>query len=248
MTCSEFAELVHDLARPGRLDRETCAIARAHAENCPACGCQLAEAETMARAFAVAANESRKQEAPAWLERELMEKFRCEQNARRVVPRRWRRGWRIALEWAAVSAAVAGIAVVTLRRVPDRQPAPTVRDNAAQATGNGATVAAARPAAVPSKTAVATEVAAVSKGAPARWMPGTARLSSANAFATEFVPVPFAGSLSPGESAVIVRVQLPRSALEELGYPIDETPSEQMIRADLVVGPDGWPRAVRIVR
>lgn len=241
MNCDEFREMVHDLARRGRLDSTTGAIARAHAENCPACGCRLAEAERMAKAFAVAGAEARQQTAPAWLERDLLEKFRCEQDARRVAPRRLRRGWRIALEWAAVSAAVALVAVVTLRRVPDRQPAPTVRNNAVAMRANsvpGATAQKAGPAMLAR--------ALVAKRMGMRPMMGRESLTAA--YASEFVPVPFVGALAPGDAAVIVRVQLPRSALEELGYPIDETPSEQIVRADLVVGQDGWPHAVRIVR
>jgi hypothetical protein len=237
MTCEEFREVVHELARPGLLERTSAAIARAHAENCPSCACRLTEAELSAKAFAVAARESRMAEAPARLERELLEKFRCEQNARRVVPRRLRRGWRIALEWAAVSAAVALVTFAMWNRVPDHQPAPVVRNHAVPAAALNEVAPVARQ----------TAAANVENSSG----PGKVAVSAAateTEEATEFVPVPFSGELAPGDSAVIVRVQLPRTALAELGYPIDETRGEELVRADLVVGQDGWPHAVRLVR
>ena len=72
--------------------------------------------------------------------------------------------------------------------------------------------------------------------------------SSETVLASDFVPVPYSGGFAPGDSAVIVRVQVPRTALAELGYPVDETQGSGMVQADLLVGEDGWPHAVRIVR
>jgi hypothetical protein len=47
---------------------------------------------------------------------------------------------------------------------------------------------------------------------------------------------------------MVVRVQLTRASLTELGYPIAETPDEDLILADVLVGEDGWPRAVKLVQ
>jgi hypothetical protein len=63
----------------------------------------------------------------------------------------------------------------------------------------------------------------------------------------DFVPVPYGEGFEPGDSGVIVRVEMPRSALADLGYSVDSTRSADLIQADLLVGEDGWPRAVRLV-
>jgi hypothetical protein len=47
---------------------------------------------------------------------------------------------------------------------------------------------------------------------------------------------------------MIVRVQLTRSSLAQLGYPVAETPDEDLIPADVLVGEDGWPRGVKLIQ
>ena len=73
--------------------------------------------------------------------------------------------------------------------------------------------------------------------------------STSEAFvASDFVPVPFTAGIVPGDPGMVVRVQLSRASLTELGYPIAETPGEDLILADVLVGEDGWPRAVKLVQ
>jgi hypothetical protein len=66
----------------------------------------------------------------------------------------------------------------------------------------------------------------------------------------DFVPLPDADQIGPDDLGVVVRVQLTRSSLAELGYPVVDTPDpdEDLISADVLVGEDGWPRAVRLVQ
>jgi hypothetical protein len=66
--------------------------------------------------------------------------------------------------------------------------------------------------------------------------------------ASDFVPVTFAEGISPEDPGMIVRVQLTRASLAELGYPLADAPDEDLIPADVLVGEDGWPRAVRLVQ
>jgi hypothetical protein len=57
--------------------------------------------------------------------------------------------------------------------------------------------------------------------------------------------------LHPSEEAArngrIVRVELPRASLVALGVNVPLDSDKQMIKTDLLVGPDGVPRAIRIV-
>jgi len=73
--------------------------------------------------------------------------------------------------------------------------------------------------------------------------------STSDAFvASEFVPVPFSTGIAADDPGMVVRVQLTRASLTELGYPIAQTPDEDLILADVLVGQDGWPRGVKLVQ
>lgn len=231
MKCREFAGVVHELVRREQLDPAVAAIARAHAEACPHCGCRLAEAERLAALVNNVSAEGRRVVAPARLEQNLLGEFRREHASRRSIRAHRRLGWRMALGWAGAVAAAALLSFVLLHRAPDHRPSPMVRAGAE-------TPAVATPAASQS---VAVAVARVPVSSAA------VRTQQAE-YTSEFVPVPYSGGIAPGDSAVIVRVQVPRTALAELGYPIDELQSNAVVQADLLVGEDGWPRAVRIVR
>lgn len=228
MKCREFAGVVHELARREQLDPAVAAIARAHAESCPHCGCLLAEARRFASMVHVAAAESRSLGAPASIEQQLVGAFRQERAARSNARARRRFGWRVTLAWAGAAAAAVLLTFVLLHRAPDRRPSPAVRQSA-NATGTA--------------TPTSRQTAAVQN--PAAEPPAQ---SAETSLASEFVPVPYSGGFAPGDSGVIVRVQVPRTALAELGYPVDETQGSGIVQADLLVGEDGWPHAVRIVR
>lgn len=223
MKCREFVGVVHDLAHRGQLDPAVAAIARAHAEACPSCGCRLAEAENLAKLLRTASTESRAFGTPPQVEALLLHAFRRSRTAQENIRVQKRFGWRVALGWVAVGTTFALFAFLLLSQTPGRRPSPAVR---APAEIPATTVAPeqAKPEAQPASAASQTE------------------------FASGFVPVPYAGAFGPGDSAVIVRVQVPRVSLAELGYPVDESQGEGMIQADVVVGEDGWPRAVRVVR
>ncbi len=61
-----------------------------------------------------------------------------------------------------------------------------------------------------------------------------------------FVPVPFADEATADDPGVIVRVQLTRAALGKLGYQVEQGKGKELVQADVLVGEDGWPRAVRL--
>lgn len=62
-----------------------------------------------------------------------------------------------------------------------------------------------------------------------------------------FVIVPGAASLPPLESGSLVRMDLPVSILPSLGMTPPATGSQTEVTADVIVGQDGLPRAVRLV-
>ena len=54
--------------------------------------------------------------------------------------------------------------------------------------------------------------------------------------------------LTPIDSGSLVRVELPRSALESFGLPMNMERAGERIKADVLVGSDGPARAIRFVR
>ena len=68
------------------------------------------------------------------------------------------------------------------------------------------------------------------------------------AFDTEgFLPWPGAEAWPPFESGTLVRVDLPVSALLAMGLPAPSS-NVSMVQADIVIGQDGYARAVRFVQ
>jgi hypothetical protein len=61
----------------------------------------------------------------------------------------------------------------------------------------------------------------------------------------EFLPVPYAPPLATGEFIRVVRTELRPIALARMGIDVDSYPDE--IAADVVLGEDGFPRAVRLL-
>ncbi len=64
--------------------------------------------------------------------------------------------------------------------------------------------------------------------------------------AVGFVPIPSAAGLPAFESGQIVRLGIPVAALPNYGVQIPSG-GESSIQADLLVGQDGQPRAIRLV-
>ncbi len=233
MKCAEFAAIVHDLVRPGQADHALATIARAHAEVCPACSSRFAQAQSLAMLLREVSTESRSLSAPDPLEYRLLDAFQAQTPVSVPPSARTRRAflWPVVLAWAGSAAAVCAVAFVLLNRAPGHRPSPV-----------------ARPVSVAVATSVNPPIPVRRPAVPLPKSPSVSDKSSGQRLASNFVPVPFSGGLARGDSALIIRVQVPRSALAELGYPVDESQGSGLVQADLVVGEDGWPRAVRIVR
>lgn len=223
MNCEEFGIIVHELAREDArevLGDAAAVMARFHAETCEACAARLAEARCLALALGDAAEDSRGLQAPAALEESLALSFR---EHRRVLEQSRSRARRLRLRWAewmAVAAAAAALVIAGAW-------------NFSRGHGDTAPKVTVHPAAV-----------AVNDGGTERPM---AAVETAAVEDSDFVPVPYGEALSADDPGLVVRVSLSRSALGSLGYPVDEMNGGDVVEADLLVGEDGLPRAVRLV-
>lgn len=71
--------------------------------------------------------------------------------------------------------------------------------------------------------------------------------SAAEVFdADDFVPLPYAEDLQPGEQADVVRVQMTRESLLAMGVPVSADEFGDQVQADILLGMDGTARAIRL--
>lgn len=65
---------------------------------------------------------------------------------------------------------------------------------------------------------------------------------------TEFLPISYGGNLPQLDDGQLVRVELPRSALQSFGLPVNAERAGERVKADVLLGHDGVARAIRFVR
>jgi len=229
MTCREFDEVVHGFVRMELLDVNVREAAVEHAAHCDICAERMAEATVLAEVSDVTGKGMRDQQAPAHLEAAALAAFR--NHHRRAT-------WRRSLEWASVGIAAAVLLVFLWTagvRSKGQTSSPAPKKN----------VSSQSMEPLEAKAVAGSQQEQVAAPADAA---GAAASVSETYDASDFVPVPFTGGIAQDDPGMIVRVQLTRASLAQLGYPVAETPDEDLILADVLVGEDGWPRGVKLVQ
>ena len=222
MTCREFDEAVHGFVRMELLDVKVREAVLEHAGHCERCSQRMADAAALAEASEMVGRSTREEQTPPHVEASLLVAFR---NHHRGA------SWRRTLEWASVGAAAA-VLLIFLWTVSGRskgQVSPPPKKGVSSQSGMPQEAKASTPSKQDAEPLPPDAVITNSSG-------------SETYLASDFVPVPFAGAINSDDPGMIVRVQLTRSSLAQLGYPVAETPDESLILADVLVGEDGWPR------
>lgn len=62
-----------------------------------------------------------------------------------------------------------------------------------------------------------------------------------------FIALPNAATLAPNEEVNLVRLEVPRSAMMAVGLTVNEERALERVQADVMLGSDGLPRAVRFL-
>ena len=232
LTCREFDEAVHEFVRMELLDVDTRDAVLEHASRCAACAQRMADATALAEASAAIGGQAENLQAPSRVESAVLVAFRSHHR---------RASWRRTLEWASAGAVAAALLVFvwTMGGRSKGPAAPMPKRDVSSESREPVEVKAASGAktveAIPEATSQSSKKELNSQ-------------ASETYVASDFVPVPFAGGISADDPGMIVRVQLTRASLAQLGYPVAATPDEEMIPADVLVGEDGWPRGVKLVQ
>jgi hypothetical protein len=65
---------------------------------------------------------------------------------------------------------------------------------------------------------------------------------------TDFLPLSYGSNISQLDDGQVVRLELPRSALQSFGLPVNAERAGERVKADVLLGHDGVARAIRFVR
>ena len=236
MNCEDFELIVDDLQRPGVLGEDTETLARFHASTCKPCAARLAQARALSVALRFAAEDGIPAGAPQRVEAMLRSAFHRQRWA--VQRARSSRGWAA----AAIAAGLlftGALATRSWRKAAES----TQRSQAATAVVEKPAVPLTSAAAIISSKPVMPAGPTANSGA---------RIDSGNAqsqqeFAGDFLPYPAGGNSAPFESGEVVRVSLTGSSLAAMGYPVDGDRVGDAFTADVLLGEDGQPRAIRLL-
>jgi hypothetical protein len=228
MTCKEFEEVVHDFVRMEMLDVNEREAVLEHTARCAHCSERLAAAIAVAEMSQMAGESVREEQAPPRVEAVLLAAFREDQR---------RAFWRHTFEWVGVGAAAAVLLAFLWTTIggSKQQQTPVQKKDTVSQPG---VPLDARISPVQRPNTVAEGGSTLSSAVSER---------SESYAASDFVPVPFAAAVTADDPGMIVRVQLTRASLAQLGYPVAEAPDEELISADVLVGEDGWPRGVKLI-
>lgn len=240
MTCGVVRESVLDLARGVALPESAQASVRQHLAECARCAADFERQRNLTADLRAVANSAQTWSSSPEIEARLQAVFAAraapatgETSATRR-PRRW--------VYAAAAAAVLALAswIGTAPARISEQPRPAASRPAANA------VPAPAPASVAARLAPVETPRAV-RGTPARPVRGTRVTSPPRVRSFEFLTLPGAAGLPDLESGSVVRIELPVAALSEYGVNVVPDPAKSTVQADLLVGQDGQPRAIRLV-
>jgi hypothetical protein len=266
MNCHEFEELSRELAIARSKNLDLSLNALGHLDECSNCSQRLREEQSLSRCLTELAQQMKSLSAPSSVaERLLLAHRQRFSTPVRVSGRDDRR--RV---WLAVAAVVLllvlGSIILRLRERPspivghlEPKPQPaTVRD----AVETPAPRVASDSSAALSDHDAPPEARANSFRHARRAGKRSVRLSQLPAVvavapvaaapesevATRFIALSYGGPINPQDDGLLVRVELPRSAMLSLGWPVNMDRYAERVKADVLLGPDGLARAIRFVQ
>lgn len=253
MNCQRFEYLITDLARECVLEESIRSQALAHAESCPGCSARLVHERALSAALKLMAADPG--EAPAHIEAALISAYRARTEAslpaassrpgRRVLSIGY---WGIA---AALVVALLGVTTFRLLRInqPDetrspRSALPIISPAPPRQTARDVAPERIEPKAVPAPKAANANLS-VKQAAPRSTIPKEP--PAPVEIASDFIQLASNAELSSMESGQLIRVQLPRNVMASYGIPVNQERADEPVTAQVLIGQDGWARAIRFL-
>ena len=252
MNCQKFESLAADLARGEMMEAEVLSDARAHQAECSSCSLRLRDEEVLTRGLHSLAVEMNSLQASESTEQSLLASFRQHSV---VVPltstRSYRPYWLTAV--AAILLIVFGLVAVVWKgsNQPKDQiavkPVPEapkeIKENKNLAIP--ADQVASLPASSKPKRNLNPRVLQ-----PRNLKGNRAENTVANhaEVATDFMPLGYLNPALLQDGGQIVRVEVPRTTMASFGLPVNMDRYNERVKADVLLGVDGVPHAIRFVQ
>jgi hypothetical protein len=234
--CVDFADILVSVARKEYPGHDSEAQFRNHLTGCAECRRKLRDQQALSAVFTTLAAEYTDAPSPG-LAVELNDHFKRQA---RIAKRgtHFRR--------AAIGIAAAGLAAMLLimlrtetkKPLPPRAPESSIQATRAPAPSPTPSVEAS-PQSPPSH---------VAKRHKPRRPASRPSPQPERELTTEFFAIPYSEPLAAAQQVDVFRVRMPRARLAQFGLPVDGSRLDSPVTADVAIGNDGAPRAIRFVR
>ena len=275
MSCRNFEPNIAELARGQMMEARVKEDALAHMETCQRCAARFADEQTLTAGLRAVAASRASAETPQRVEAALLSAFRQRANApfvtavapAKTIATPWL-PWSIAAAAALLIFSAFGLPrLLNNSRGPAIESASTVKSSSTAIATPDATQDDAPPQTIngvepPQEDAV--DVAALPRpsdrrrammqNAGLRDRPSrkgnnfAAATNTDEEITTEFLPITYGGNVAQLDDGQLVRVELPRSALQSFGLPVNAERAGERVKADVLIGHDGVARAIRFVK
>ena len=248
MNCRDFETHVLDLIRDRLIDATTREHALGHAETCAQCAARLTEERNLLTGIRFVIEEMNERQAPVSVETSLIAAFRQQTLATAAtamtpipVGRRHHIGWKTVAVAAGILLLISALSMFWLRSARRHN------ETAIAPSDPAKPFVVQTPPSNPGPSSVTQSQAPLASRR--RVHPRIRTNSDEPEVMTRFFPlIGNAEDLSALENVRVVRVELPGSALSDVGIPVVPESRNTPVKADVVLGPDGSARAIRFVR